>query len=164
MPTLSCAPYASAPSAQVMQVGDRDADQVATVEARIVRYKGLRDLPDGESWGFPTYGQDYPFAAFHSPGEFTLCFEDRDGVEGLHRHYDEQLAELSLRRRVRLTMRLMPDELRSLADWDGAGANLRSVFVLNISGQRAKYRLEAVENYDAATGRAVCCFVRQMKD
>ncbi|MBR5333570.1 MAG: hypothetical protein IKV33_02415 [Alistipes sp.] len=163
-PTLNSAPYASAPSAQVMQVGNRDADQVATVSARIVRYKGLRDLPDGENWGFPSYGQDYPFAAFHAPDEFTLCFEDRDGVKGLHCHYDEQMAELSLRRRVRLTLRLMPDELLSLAEWDGAEANLRSVFVLNISGQRAKYRLEAVENYEAATGRAVCRFVRQMKD
>lgn len=163
-PTLNCAPYASAPSAQVMQVGDRDADQVTTVEARIIRYEGLRALPSGESWDYPSYGQDYPFAAFHAPNEFTLCFEDRDGLEGLHRHYDEQVAELSLRRRVRLTLHLLPDEVRSLAEWDGEGANLRSVFVLNVSGQRAKYRLEAVENYDATTGRAVCRFVRQMKD
>ena len=148
----------------VMQVGDRDADEVATVSARIVRYEGLRKLPSGEKWGFPLNDAAYPFAAFHSPDEFTLCFEDRDGVQGLHRHYDKLLRELSLRRRLRLTLRLNPTELQSLSQWESEGANLRSTFVLKVSGQRAKYHLEAVESYDAQSHSAVCSFVRQMND
>lgn len=163
-PTLSLTPYSSAPSAQVMQVGDRDSDEVPAVSARVVRFKGLRSLPEGERWGFPFYGAAYPFAAFHSAGEFTLCFEDRDGVQGLHRHYDEQLREMSLRRRLRLTVLLKPSELCALAEWNSDEANLRSTFVLNLAGERAKYHLEAVESFDVRSGRAVCRFVRQMKD
>lgn len=163
-PTLNTAPHASAPSAQVMQVGDRDADEVAKVEARVVRYEGMRALPAGERWGFPSYGAEYPFAAFHAAGEFTLCFEDRDGVEGLHRHYDEQVKQTSRRRRVRLTLRLMPDELQRLGEWSGGGANLRSTFVLKVTGQRAKYWLEAVEGYDAKSHSAVCRLIRQTND
>lgn len=162
-PTLSSTPYAGAPSAMVMQVGDRDADEVAKVTTRIVRYEGLRQLPQGERWGFPAYGRSYPFAAFHSPEEFTLCFEDRDGVQGLHRHYDEELCEWSLRR-LRLTLKLSPHELQSLGEWESSDANLRSTFVLNLNGQRAKYHLEAVENYDVERGCAVCRFVRQTND
>lgn len=163
-PTLSSTPYADSPSAMVMQVGDRDADEVATVSARIVRYGGLRQLPEGERWGFPANGRSYPFAAFHAPEEFTLCFEDRDGVQGLHRHYDEQLREWSLRRRLRLTLKLSPLELQSLTEWESEEANVRSTFVLTLTGQRAKYHLEAVESYDVARGCAVCRFVRQVND
>jgi hypothetical protein len=147
----------------VMQVGDRDLDE-RSISTRIVRYEGLKSLPSGEYWGFPQNGSKYPLAAFHLPGQFSLCFEDRDGVEGLHRHYDEQLLQLALRRRVRLTLHLSPAELRGLGEWESEGANLRSTFILNLSGQRAKYRLEAVESYDERSERAVCRMVRQMND
>ncbi|MBO7331214.1 MAG: hypothetical protein J6U52_05440 [Alistipes sp.] len=85
-------------------------------------------------------------------------------MEGLHRHYDEQLLQLALRSRVRLTLHLSPAELRGLGAWASEGANLRSTFILNLSGQSAKYRLEAVESYDERSERAVCRMVRQMND
>ena len=66
-PTLSAAGiHGTAPSAVVMQVGDRDSDELESVTTRIVRYEGLRELPAGEVWSFPSYAQRYPFAAFHS--------------------------------------------------------------------------------------------------
>lgn len=163
-PTLSTQPYATAPAAWVMQVGDRDADQVGVVSARVVSYEGLRPLPSGQRWGFPSYAQQYPLAAFHLPSFGTLCFEDRDEEQGLHRYYDEEVRQRSMRSRVRLTMHLTPLELRSLAEWESSGANLRSTFVLNLSGQRAAYNLEAVESYDAATQSAVCRFIRTLND
>ena len=163
-PTLSVAPYAKTPSANVLQVGDRDADQVGAVSARVVRYQGLRALPSGQRWGFPYYVEQYPYAAFHSPEEFTLCFEDRDGCTGLHSYYDNELREKSLRQRLRVTLRLTPLQLSSLAEWESEEANLRSTFVLNLVGQRAKYHLEAVESYDVAQGRAVCRFIRTLND
>ena len=91
-PTISAAGYcAEAPSALLPQVGDRD-DAAADDERftpRIVRYCGMRTLPEGERWGWPSNGTSYPLAAFHLPEEepeaaFTLCFEDRDGAQGLH--------------------------------------------------------------------------------
>ena len=90
-PTLSEAGhYANAPSAQIMQVGDRDDVQEdgTNFTPRIVRFAGLHPLPAGERWGYPSGLAEYPLAAFHFPGDaategFTLCFEDRDGIRGL---------------------------------------------------------------------------------
>ena len=57
------------------------------------QYAGLHPLHDGERWGYPFNRDEYPLAAFHFAGDadsaaFTLCFEDRDGAEGLHTRYD----------------------------------------------------------------------------
>ncbi|MBQ1253711.1 MAG: hypothetical protein IIY05_05145 [Alistipes sp.] len=163
-PTISTQPFADIPNAWVLQVGDRDADQVGAVSVRVVRYEGLLSLPDSQCWGFPTYEQRYPYVYFHMPNFRTLCFEDRDNLSGMHRYYDKELQQKSLRRRVRLTLHLSALELKSLAEWESKGANLRSTFVLNLSGQRATYNLEAVESYDAATQRAVCRFIRTLND
>ena len=163
-PTVSTQPFADIPNAWIMQVGDRDADQVGAVSVRVVRYEGLFPLTSSERWGFPSYEQRYPLALFHLPRFRTLCFEDRDNMEGLHRFYDNELQQKSLRRRVRLRVSLSPLELKSLAEWESEEANLRSTFVLNLSGQRATYNLEAVESYDAATQRAVCRFIRTLND
>ena len=147
-----------------MQVGDRDSDQVGAVSARVVRYEGLVSLASSQRWGYPSYDQRYPLAAFHLAGKVSLCFEDRDQMKGLHRHYDAELGQKALRRRVRLSVKLTPLELTSLAEWESPQANLRSTFVLNLSGQRATYYLEAVEGYDAETQCAVCRFVRTEND
>ena len=85
-------------------------------------------------------------------------------MKGLHKHYDAELRQKALRRRVRLSMKLTPLELASLAEWESEQANLRSTFVLNLSGQRATYYLEAVEGYDAKTQSALCRFVRTEND
>lgn len=162
-PTLCSAPHAQSPSAQVLQVGDRDGES-GEVSVRVVRYEGLRSLPEGERWGFPTWGGEYPFAAFHSPGEFTLCFEDRDGVQGLHTHYDKWLEQLRLRREVRLWVRLSALEVAALGEWKGRMASLRSTFLLNLGNQSARYMLQAVECYRAKEGCALCRFVRELND
>lgn len=163
-PTISSQPYASAADAWVMQVGDRDADQVGVVSARVVRYEGLVSLGPSQRWGYPSYDQRYPLATFHLAGKMSLCFEDRDQMTGLHKHYDAELRQIAHRRRVRLKLKLTPLELTSLAEWESEQANLRSTFVLNLSGQRATYYLEAVEGYDVATQRALCRFVRTEND
>ena len=100
-PTLSEAGhYANAPSAQIMQVGDRDDVQEdgTNFTPRIVRFAGLHPLPAGERWGYPSGLAEYPLAAFHFTGDaategFTLCFEDRDGIRGLHHRYDRQASQ-----------------------------------------------------------------------
>lgn len=164
-PTLSSAAiHASAPSALVMQVGDRDADEMESVSTRIVRYEGLRELPEGEVWNFPSYAQSYPFAAFHAAGEFTLCFEDRDGVQGLHRYYDNEWQAQQLRRSLTLELRLAPYEVAGLGSYEGAGPNMRSRYYLNLSGQGATYTLAKVESYDAERGVARCRFERMLND
>ncbi|MBR5138276.1 MAG: hypothetical protein IKV12_01850 [Alistipes sp.] len=163
-PTLSAAGiHALAPSAVVMQVGDRDSDELESVTARIVSYEGLRELPAGEVWSFPSYAQSYPFAAFHSPGEFTLCFEDRDGVKGLHRYYDGEWQAEGQRRALSVDVRLAPHEVAGLVAYGGE-PSVRSRYALNIGGQRAVYNLMQVESYDAERGVARCRFVRRNED
>ncbi len=164
-PTLSVAGiHASAPSAVVMQVGDRDKDELESVTMRIVRYEGLRALPAGEVWSFPSYADSYPYAAFHAPDEFTLCFENRDGEVGLHHYYDDEWQMQQMRRSLEVDVRLAPHEVASLVNYGGAEPSVRSHFRLNIAGQRATYRLMAVESYDAERGVARCHFVRTMND
>lgn len=164
-PTLSVAGiHSSAPSAMIMQVGDRDADELESVTTRIVRYEGLRELPEGEVWSFPSYAQSYPFAAFHAPGEFTLCFEDRDGEQGLHHYYDNEWQAQQIRRTLTLDLRLAPHEVAALSDCSGHGPNIRSRYMFNIAGQRAAYNLVAVEGYDAERAVARCRFMRTLND
>lgn len=164
-PTLSATGiHASAPSAAVMQVGDRDDDQIGNVVTRIVRYEGMRALPKGERWGYPSFGKGYPYAAFHSAGEFTLCFEDRDGAAGLHRYYDSQWQGDERRRTLEVDLHLQPHELVALADYGGDEAAGRGRYLMSVTGQRAEYHLKAVVRYDAARGVARCRMVRSSDD
>ena len=163
-PTISATGvHATAPSALVMQVGDRDAEAKEEVAMRIVRYQGLEPLPEEERWGAPSFGAEYPLAAFHSPECFTLCFEDRDGVQGMHRHYDKQWDAEAERRRLSLTLTLPAHALQQMCDCD-EGGGARDTYRLCTGGQGANYRLSRVVSYDTATGRAQCEFVRTITD
>lgn len=157
----------TAPSALVPVVGDRD--DTASVDdyaftPRIVRYAGLRDLEEGERWGYPSPEGRYPFAAFHFAGDplsdgFTLCFEDREGQTGLHRFYDEEEAILERGQRLRVTLRLTAREAAGLRGLSCDGtAGLDALFRLRIGGEPVRGRLESVERYDPQSGCARCCF------
>lgn len=161
---------ASAPSALLPQVGDRDdasADD-ARFTPRIVRYCGLCPLPRGERWGWPSDGTSYPLAAFHHAGDaahegFTLCFEDRDGQQGLHRFRDRQVAQERLRERIELSLRLEPRDFEALlrpeALSDG-GACIRSVFRLDLGGACVLATLHRIAGYDPRAASTRCLFIR----
>ena len=164
-PTLSVAGVvATAQSAMLLEVGDRDGDELADTALRVVRYEGLQALPKGERWGFPSYGTSYPLAAFHLPGQFTLCFEDRDSTEGLHRYYDGEWLRDERRRSLTLSLLLWPDEVASLGDYGSQGANVGSRFVLSTAGEKVCYNLQAVESYDVRRRVARCRFSRCLND
>lgn len=164
-PTLSVAGVvATAQSAMLLEVGDRDGDELADTALRVVCYEGLQPLRKGERWGFPSYGTSYPLAAFHLPGQFTLCFEDRDSAEGLHRYYDGEWLRDERRRTLSLSLLLWPDEVASLGDYGSQGANVGSRFVLSTSGERVCYNLQAVESYDVRRRVARCRFSRCLND
>ena len=163
-PTISTTGvHASAPSALIMQVGDRDADATEEVVMRIVSYEGMESLPEGESWGAPSFGAEYPLAAFHFAERFTLCFEDRDGVQGLHRYYDKQWSEESKRRRLSLSLTLPAHLVQHMCDCD-EGGGARDTYRLNIGSQGANYHLSRVVSFDTTTGCAQCEFVRTITD
>ena len=167
-PTLSEAGhYANAPSAQIMQVGDRDDVQEdgTNFTPRIVRFAGLHPLPAGERWGYPSGLAEYPLAAFHFTGDaategFTLCFEDRDGIRGLHHRYDRQAAQEATCQRITLSLRLAPHEFESLFTPGTGMPDLRSVFRLDTGGEEIRATLHAIESYDPQAASARCTFTR----
>lgn len=156
----------TAPSASVLVVGDRDSvDDEPYIEPRIVLYYGVEKLPAEEYWPTNEDLTIYPLAEFHSvvKGE-TLCFEDRDGIEGLHRYYDNELGECATRQQLTTDICLPPEQYAALFDPNSDGANLRSRFLLNIQGSSALFRLDAIESYDAVHYRARCRFQRLFEE
>ena len=115
---------------------------------------GLHGLPAGERWGYPLGDERYPLAAFHFTGDaetegFTLCFEDRDAQEGLHRFYDARIAAEEDRQQVTLRLRIAPDEYAAL---------------FRFAGGSSLFTLRAVEAYDPREGVAHCTFDRLCDD
>lgn len=184
-PTLSATGILpSAPSAAILQVGNRDDEVQEDNVIRIVRYEGLHDLRGSEKWVFPTFGDKYPLAAFHYPAgqsesdgaaivgtalaagptePFTLCFESRDGAEGLKAYYESELSSLERQRRLHVALQMAPEEMQQLEEVAAAEPLRRSLFRLG-EGEKALYRLYGVEGYDAARGVAYCVMERTMRD
>lgn len=155
-----------APSASILTVGDRDIiEEQEYVQPRIVLYHGMEQLPEGEYWPITNRIDSYPLVAFHSAmkGE-TLCFEDRDGCEGLHRFYDNQMSECAERQLVTMNISLSPIEYIALFSPDNDGATIRSRFRLQIGGNSSLFRLDEIVAYDAECGVARCRFQRMMCD
>ncbi|MBR5820523.1 MAG: hypothetical protein IKY68_04665 [Alistipes sp.] len=159
--------YLNAPSASLLEVGDRDSmeDDGANFSPRLVLYEGLIDLPEGEQWGYPAFSTNYPLIAFHLPkmGQlqgFSLLFENRDGLHGLHSYFLNDLQALSEGGLVELTLRLAPHEVEALQRCEGEGANLRSIFRLRASCGEFRARLYAIERGNYVDGKVRCTFLR----
>ncbi len=162
--------YDNAPSAQLLEVGDRDsAEQGAAVSPRIVRYAGMHPLAAGERWGYPAGGAEYPLAAFHFAGDgatepFTLCFEERDGAAGLHRFHEPQLRREAASERITLHLRVAPDEYEALFVPGNGRAELRSLFRIESGAGAVRATLAAAGPYDPEAGLLCCTFNRENDD
>lgn len=166
-PTLNEAGhFEGAPSASILRVGNRDREEGFEnfeFSPRIVSFRGLKPLPAGERLGAPAPDGVYPSATFHRAEEgeegFTLCFEDRDGVEGIHRFLDPREAVRKRGERITLKLLLGADEFealrhRSTADTVGMDA----LFLFRLGAESVRCRLEAVEEYNPREGVATCRF------
>ena len=155
-PSLSTAGhYLNAPSALILRVGDRDdAEEEGTnFTPRIVRYAGMRPLPAGERWGYPSGDEG-----------FTLCFEDRDGQAGLHRYYDRQVRREAARERITLSLRLAPHEFEALFTPGTGAPDIRSVFRIDTGAGAVRATLHAVGDYDPEKASVRCTFNRLTED
>lgn len=170
-PTLNrTGAYPDAPDASLAQVGDRDRTGVpADTEnlnfpPKIVRFLGVRTLPDTQRWGWPGYGNEYPEIAFHDPSgdePFTLCFEDRDGVTGLHGGYDRSIEQYNSGRRITLYLRLNPEDIEPLISPNGLRRDFRALFKLAIEGETVMCRLEEISDYNPSAGSTRCVFLKE---
>ncbi len=139
----------------VMVVGDRD--DVTTVDSlnfspRIARYFGLQPVED-ENYSLPQ-------VAFHLPDDlFTLCFEDRDSVEGLNRLYLSEVELLGRSQIVTLSLTLTALEYSNLFEHNDRSASQRSIFIFDIYGERFRTILYSIESYNVHSGVARCSFL-----
>ena len=157
--------YAEAPSVGFLQVGLRDQESEQNGEnvnfpAKFVYYFGMKELPEGELWGWPGNGKMYPEMAFHraaSEGNesVSLLFEDRDGVEGLHRFYDIDFRRCDLGRKVTVWLLLEPQDMENLLTPNRLMRDFRALFRLGIGGENMLFRLESVS--DDRPGKAAKC-------
>lgn len=149
--------------------GDDAEEDGTNFTLRIVRYAGMHPLPGDERWGYPSGRSEYPLAAFHFAGDdaaegFTLCFEDRDGQQGLHRFYDGQVRREASRERIILSLRLAPHEFEALLTPGTGAPDIRSVFRIDTGAGVVRAALHAVGDYDPAKASVRCTFNRLMED
>lgn len=171
-PTLNArGRYLNAPSAWIPQVGDRDnAEEDGTnFTPRIVRFAGMHPLPEGERWGYPSGEAAYPLAAFHFAGDgdtepFTLCFEDRDGAQGLHRFHDRDARREATRQRITLSLRIAPHEFAALFTPGTGAPDIRSVFRIDAGTGPVRAVLHEIGEYDPLKGTVRCTFLRLIED
>lgn len=161
--------YSNAPSAQIMQVGNRDIVETSDdVKARIVRYCGMKRLPPDEIWGYPLSKSEYPLAAFHLAADndqdgFTLCFEDRDSLPGLHSYYDNQITQEASRQKITLHLQLKAHEIESILTCGTESPDIQSIFKFVIDNQTIYCHLHSIEEYDHQK-TTKCSFTRVNND
>lgn len=163
--------YTNAASALIMQVGDRDAaeEEGAGAVPRIVRFAGMHPLPANQRWGYPWGEASYPLAAFHFAGDdstsgFTLCFENRDGLRGLHGYYDNQTEQATSRGRITLSLRIAAHEYEELFTPGLGAADISSVFRLDTGEGEVRATLYSIDRYDPEAASARCTFTRFITD
>ncbi len=177
---------ATARTASIPQVGDRDRSGVVidaedlNFPSKIVRYKGMQTLRGGDMWGWPTFAREYPFAAFHMkkdpdntglraetlPGEpmheeFTLCFEDRDGLPGQHRYYDSLARSIENDRIITIFLRLSPQDVEPLVSPGGLCRDFRALYKITVDSEPVYARLLSIEDYDPSAESTRCVFRKE---
>ena len=154
----------SAPSASIIQVGNIETE-VGVDEAftpRIVRYLGMRALPEGESWGGSTRLDSYPYAAFIDDSTINLCFEDRNDIEGLHHYYLPMLHRQRDGVNITLDLHLSTAEIATLFTADGLKPSLRRRFRFNIQGESSLFRLAKIERWNTESNIVRCSFEQEL--
>ena len=150
----------SAENASMIVAGNRDSKESnLNFPAKIVRYAGMKELPDGQHWGWPSYGKSYPLVLFHSAGEdwFTLRFDDKDGQLGLRNYYQPLYDFINKGKKVTLNLRLSPPDMEAILYPNSANHNFRGNFVFDIRGEKIKGRLLDVSGYNPDNGGMARC-------
>lgn len=103
------------------------------------------------------YGNIQPPMSSAIDGVATLSFADKDGVDGLHKHFDKQIALWERARRLTCYCRIEPWEIEALR-FNDESLSFRSLFLLNINGETIKGRLESIE-YEPTNSTNKCTFI-----
>lgn len=159
---IGCAPSASL--IQVGDVGEQNEGMDSSFMPHIVCYKGLRALPEGECWIVGDKLYQYPYATFVDDEEVNLCFESRNGIEGLHAYYLPKLLRQTEGQRVSLCLAPAIAETASILTENGPKPSVRKTYRFKIQGESSLYRIAKIENWDTESGVVRCTFERLLKD
>ncbi|MDR0954540.1 MAG: hypothetical protein LBM20_04065 [Rikenellaceae bacterium] len=150
----------SAPAASMIVVGDRDQREgVSNFPAKIVRYLGMKPLPAGQRWGWPTYANQYPLVMFHSKNEdwFTLCFDDYQEQLGLKNYHQPMYDTINNGRKLSLHLRLSPSDMEAILSPNSTHCDFRGNFVFWIRGEKIRGRLLEITGYNPVQGDSARC-------
>lgn len=150
----------SAPDASMIVAGDRDEREgTSDFPEKIVRYLGMKALPEGQRWGWPSHDGEYPLVMFHSAGEdgFTLCFDDPDGQRGLKKYHQPFYDSVNDGKRLILHLRLTPSDMETILYPNSAHRDFRGNFTFRIRGEKFRGRLLEAAGYDPARGGVTRC-------
>ncbi len=136
-----------------LSVGDRDDEtsvESLNFSPRVVRYFDMRDIG----------GETIPYASFYDVEQgYNLCFEDRDGMQGLNSYYQSQLQSQQRADLISLTLTLNAVEYTNLFSPDNINPSLRDIFLISLKGETFRCRLYSVESYNIVSGEARCTFL-----
>lgn len=105
-------------------------------------------------------GYEQPnFTIVDSSYQWCISFADKEGVEGLHKHYDKQVEVWNYGKRITCYCRLYPQEIESLRKAGTSPVDFRSRFKLKINGEDIYCRLESIENYEPQNATHKCTFI-----
>lgn len=106
---------------------------------------------------FGDVGEIQPPMTDAIPGVTTLSFADSNGIEGLHKHFDKQMALWEKAKRLTCYCRVEAWEIEALRH-NSDNINFRSLFKLNINGEDIYGRLESIE-YEPTNTTNKCVFI-----
>ena len=161
---------AEAPSASLIGVGDSEAEVPQCVAAlnflpKIVSYRGLRTLLEGEKWSYPMDMEgEYPLATFYDDGALggeavSLLFEERGGVKGLAEWWRGRVEALNHSRRITLHVALRPEEVEQIVVPNSTKRDFRAHYLLTIAGEKVLCRMEEIVDYNPVAPSTKVIFV-----
>lgn len=150
---------AAAPSASLIIAHPENSSAPRCVQLlnflpKIVSYRGVQPLAEGEAWNYPRRGEtNYPLVTFFDDGSLggeprSLLFEDRNGVEGLRRWWSGLLARYNHSRRLTLHLHLNPEDVEPFVAPNGLGRDFRSLYLVSVEGEKVLCHLEKICNYN----------------
>lgn len=156
--------YSAAKDAALLQIGDpSDTDNESpyerdmTFEPKVVRYGGLRTLPTGQQWLYPS-GADNVVPAISFQDEATNLGFDKE--DGLNRYYQENIELYNHGRRLTLHLHLTPRDVEPFIILNDEKRDFRATVKLRMAGEDVLCKLEEIKDFDpAGKGSTKCVLI-----
>lgn len=160
--------YPDAPEASLLQAGDREkyiqnSTEELNFPPKIIMFQGLKELPQGQQWGWPANNNKYPEVYFHKQNGTTLCFENRDGAEGLNKYWKTTINKYNKAKTVEVYIDLTPQDIEPFITPFNMAKDFRTIFKLTIDREKASYRLIEIKDYNPTTRTSTkCVFLKEL--